>query len=632
MGIDLRKPIRKMSVESIRVNPVSAGVDSLTQGATLGWQDEYNAGVRAGVRWLTETAQGQDPDFTSLYQDRLAQERDTLAAQREAYPVLSGVSEVVGGLSSGGSAVAGAASRGHSVLNAWLRGIAAGSGAGALAGAGSGEGIEGRAAGSVEGAGIGAVLPGLGVPAAKVVGATARPLINMLNIPGTINHGKQAARKVLRALARDKKTVEGIGKRLGRAPDKPLTVVDVAGTSTRDLADAAALTPGPGSSRTENILQRRQQFQRSRIDRDLETISPSKDFYADFDKLMADRRTAANRLYENVADMDAPVQNGKNYQFNDLKELIESRPIMGDVIKDAQDYLKKFENKDFPMVLNFTDDGRVVVGNAITTRAVNQMKRALDRMWKNASRNDPGRASAILDQKKDLLRIIDDLNPEYKAARTRYASDSEALEAMKAGRKFMQGSANQKVHEFGKMSADERVFFRKGITEGIQDILDRSPDGADAVKRIFASAGNRKRFAAAFDSVEDYRDFTRNMINEARMSRTRNDIRGNSKTVRRTVALEDVRGAAPNVLDSLVAPVTSTLKRVGQRLDGFNARSGEEINKLLMSSDVNDLAALSRRQGADELAAENARKFLMGLSGGTGTVAGLLSGRRSDEP
>lgn len=144
-------------------NIVGGAADAVTQAVTGNLADEAGAGVRAGVRGVTNLIQGKDADFGGTYDRALADIRGREKQFATDHPVVATTAGVVGGLATG-LPVARAASGAASLPRTIAKSAATGAGYGALAGFGAGEGgFENRlneaVAGGALGAGLGAAVP-----------------------------------------------------------------------------------------------------------------------------------------------------------------------------------------------------------------------------------------------------------------------------------------------------------------------------------------------------------------------------------------------------------------------------------------------------------------------------------------
>jgi hypothetical protein len=137
-----------------------------------------------------------------------------------------------------------------------------------------------------------------------------------------------------------------------------------------------------------------------------------------------------------------------------------------------------------------------------------------------------------------MLSRVDELNPDYAAARAAYAGDSALLSAAKDGRRL----ATQRPEDFEMSLADiramspgERDFFRMGVARGLVDRINSTADGAEAtrMRQLFGTPFIREKLAATFDNPADFQRFAATMEQEIGIASTNRaiDPRGGSPTM-----------------------------------------------------------------------------------------------------
>lgn len=138
--------------------------------------------------------------------------------------------------------------------------------------------------------------------------------------------------------------------------------------------------------------------------------------------------------------------------------------------------------------------------------------------------------------RQPLVTELRRINPAYAAATDQFSSHSDSMEALASGRKFVLEDAEVTARDLKAMSPGDREFFRVGAARGIKDILSKTPDGADAVKRMFGSPQKRKVLEQVFADPALYKEFEERMKTEAGMFNTAKGVLGGSQTAEKLAA------------------------------------------------------------------------------------------------
>lgn len=175
-GDEIKAVLRKKFPPQQQAAPQSIGktvLDQSLQGATFGFADEVTDRMGAGIATL-----GGAGSYSDLLKEARNTTKEDLAAQLQQNPGTSILSNLAGGLLTGGAAAttkAGAALgnsvRGGNLAARVVKGIAPGAATGGLYGAGTaedGKRLEGAKSGAVYGAAIGGALPLAGAGLSKL--------------------------------------------------------------------------------------------------------------------------------------------------------------------------------------------------------------------------------------------------------------------------------------------------------------------------------------------------------------------------------------------------------------------------------------------------------------------------------
>jgi hypothetical protein len=140
----------------------------------------------------------------------------------------------------------------------------------------------------------------------------------------------------------------------------------------------------------------------------------------------------------------------------------------------------------------------------------------------------------------------------------------------------------------------------------IEDIVTKSPDGADAVKRIFGNPNIRAKLAAAFPDEASFKEFAKTMQAEAQMFATRGAVLQGSRTAPLS---ENIRDLGSNAFGDAVDIAASAATG---NTTGLLTKAGKAIASLtgqrVRESTANELARTMFTPSA--LAREDIRRLL----------------------
>lgn len=135
------------------------------------------------------------------------------------------------------------------------------------------------------------------------------------------------------------------------------------------------------------------------------------------------------------------------------------------------------------------NEGLDLANPAGSVQGLHYVKKALDDAIQAA---DGNAKRALLKAQEDLLGVVDDLSPDYKAARSAFADLSKPIDQMKIGQRLvdkstnalMQGSGNERLYAnaFGRMVSDEDALVRQATgfksNRGLADVLEPQQMGS----------------------------------------------------------------------------------------------------------------------------------------------------------
>lgn len=551
---------------------IDSFVRSVASGATFGFADEIAAGLDSLVSADPEKNVFVSGSFRENLERERARDRDISTPARIA-------GEIAGGLGTGVATAPLAVARGAGTLANLGRGAVAGAVEGGLAGAGFSEGgLEERAAGAARGAGAGAVV---GAAAPAIITGAVRAGQGVRNLArGGGRFASRAQDQLGQAIARDQQTPQQLAARIGRLGDQA-TVADVGGENVRGLGRAAAAIPGPAKAKAQRVLQSRQAQQGSRLRATVGETLSSTNFNDTVNDIIVRRKAASKPIYDEVlqaGNIAPPGARGDN-----LREFIGKAKLVKRAISRA---------KSLPKFADLPDTD---------IQVLDQAYKEIGGMAQKARRDGDGvMATNLSEMRVALKNRITNRVPEYEDALNIFTDDSQILDLVREGRRFIMEDAEITAKQIVDMPGSEREAFLIGASRALKDIVDRTPDSANAVRRIFGNRQTRDKIKALFPNVKEFRNFQRLMQQEGRFAETRNAILSGSRTAPLQAEISNLgvipkaaadvgadlaTGGPPGVVSGLIrgareavtGPSERTLQSVGDLLFTQGTKQNEDI-------------------------------------------------------
>jgi hypothetical protein len=598
------------------------------QGMGLGFGDEAEAGVRAAVG-------------SGSYDENLGRIRSEQDQFKQDNPVIATGAEIVGGV------VPAIASRGRTAPatlgRAVGRGMAEGTGYGATYGFGTGEGgFANRAVNAGISGLIGAAAGGVAAPVVTAAGWAGRqlagPLVNRAR--GLFQPEAEAGRRVATALDIDARGGQGIsdqGMAYARQQSgQPVMNMDQGGEVTRRLARSASnQSPEAGSTLQQNI-QDRFQGQGERINAFLQSrTGATGDVSGTHEGVQAAARRANRPAYRQA------YQDGDRGIWTPELERLSGSPDVLAAMKSASTTGKSRAINEgygaFNPGVQISDTGVVTFqrGAQGTPTYPNlqywdYVKREMDdaaNAARRAGRNDE--ATRLGEQARLLRDELDNNVPSYRGARQGAAAFFGAEDALEAGRNFVNLNADNAAarRALAGFQPAERALFEEGFVSSLMDKVNRIPDGADVVRRIWGSPKSREQIEMVLGQQRGH-EFEMFMTVEQMMDRGRAAL-GNSTTARQLVelGLAGTAGVGASMWTGdwqtglLVAALTRGGRGAMQRVDESVAR---RVATMLVSDDPTIY-----RQGLQTVA--RSRRWSNNLRGYLTTLSGVSAGQQAGQ-
>ncbi len=149
---------------------------------------------------------------------------------------------------------------------------------------------------------------------------------------------------------------------------------------------------------------------------------------------------------------------------------------------------------------------------------------------------------------KELDRLTGGEKSLYAAARKKYGDDAELVDAIRAGTKFFKLSPEANRAAMAKLSESGQEAYRNGASRAIQDVIEKTPDGASVSRRLFGNQMSRNKIEAVFPTGKgQFQDYSRRLTAEQKMAETKGFIGAGSRTTPMAAEMEDLTRIAGNI-------------------------------------------------------------------------------------
>lgn len=551
--------------------------------ASLNSSDEIGSALNAAF-----TSGG---DFMSRYNQNQKDFAEQMQLYENANPTLAPLAEVGGALASAVPlGLAGVAKLGAKGLS--QTGLGAGliaSGEGAIAGFMGGDTLEDRAGDAAIGAGLGFVA---GTAGAKLLEETFRVL----------GGGVELAKRKLKDTPQDevRRAIAKAAKADGLDADEALKMLDDLGPNATlmDLganfqseAFRAKAGFGEGKAKIGGFLDERQAGARARV-------------LAAAEEAVGEK---AGRLSTTTAQLEEEMRT----QAQPFYDMAYDKPFYMDDHKGLQSFLEK------PSVAKAYRKARSTVKDELGPESLSPVMR-LDHTARNlfdmAMDAKPGSNSRRQKHalRRELSGLLEEAVPDLAAARQIWGKGAEQKNAGEFGQDIFKTKHTQIADELEFMTDAEKVFYRRGALEAIEDKLGsvgRNRDASSALDK-YGSDNAEKQIRAAFDNPEP---LLKQMEAEHEMAKTRNEVSGNSKTTERNASLESIDDAVDMTqVGASVASGGNFITQAVAVLRGIKQLATPKMSQeaVVQMADVMVSNGLSRQQLQDMMSKEEVIKAL----------------------
>ena len=489
-----------------------------------------------------------------------------------------------------------------------------GAGAGGLSGFLNAEGgFQNRLDAAKAPAIISGALPVPLAGAGKVLGAGYRALTKPSVSKMGLSQGDDAVRQ---AIVDDVGSLDEATKilREARQAGKPMALADL-GDNTRGVFDAAHLLPGEGKRKISGFLRDRDDGILSRMTSDLKLAFGKRGRFFDEFKSMKDARAIkGGKIYDRANKKIIPMT-------RELTELFQT-PSMRNAIEKAREIAG--DNQVKLPDLSIDDAGRLVdasgdLVSGVQTQFLHYIKMGLDDVVFSAVPSAGiGQAQKGASQgvRHKLLDIMDANNTTYKVARNYWAGETASMNAMQLGRKFLTDDIDELGAAVANMGKGELDAFRIGAMQGLMDNIERQISTGSVANNVLKTQRNRSLIRQTFPKTEAgttaYNRFLNNLGREIDMKRTSAQVLGNSATMARKEAVDNLRAGATRALPptSITEAVMGLLRKNVAQLSDEQLRAATSRIADLMSDGGEEATARIMRELGDPSRAKKLVEFL----------------------
>ncbi|WP_375660254.1 glycine zipper family protein [Bartonella sp. CL74QHWL] len=494
-----------------------------TSGLTAGYSDEIQAANEAG---FTDYWRG-DKKAVEVYNRRVAKERAYQKALEEKYPWLSSGAYIAGSILPTLASLGIPALnflRAGSTLGSLGRGAIVGAGSGALHGSGAGKGYNDTVNSALAGGVGGAVLTPVAALGGMGISKAVRSLGNALKSPPVVRNyfnpaRKEVSNKALREVAKqlyDNKT-QKITERLSSEPQEVFLT---------DINEKLRQTLWNASKTNEDVYNLLKQAHEKRLggsvqrldDMMEQTIVP----YQHRDILSRTLKRQGKEAHDHLYEQARQTPIGREY-YPALNKLFENKGFQK-ALKEAVNTLE-----EHPLSINprrFYDRRFSSITYKPTIELLDQTKQSLDDLIEKSKKH--GDNQKILGYevlKQNLVKIMDEISPTYKAARGSAAKFKNFADSFEEGRQAL-GTKLEKSFERDAVQENlskgnwtkQNNTYQMGMRDALDDLLRKNDDPINEFSKLLKqnlASENLKRmigperfstFKKAVDQEQFYSD------------------------------------------------------------------------------------------------------------------------------
>ena len=396
------------------------------------------------------------------------------------------------------------------------------------------------------------------------------------------------------------------------------------GLATPELAvltEKVLAKPSAGQRQLAEQVAETQAGSTARVQEQVEKALPgSRDYFDAEDAITKNLRAIGDTEYQ------------KAYQVGSVRdpqiEEVIYNPELADVWKSAQ-RMARLNKRELSMKMEpVLDEGGNLVGLRPTgdsipdVEALDYFKRALDDKieagYRGTSSVGKGEASALRERRNELVSRLDELVPEYREARTKYAGDLEVRDALRLGRDILKRTMRPQElkRSLATMSDAEREALRTGARQSIFEPMEDAATNrnfAQALRGVRGDNAKMQKLQMVMDPAE-FRFFDRALRREDELFRRGSQAIKGSRNVsmaQGAATLDDMvaKGNIPEAVDFILAGTPGRIASFARWVSNLNPNKefGDKVytklsqvlaaNKPEELSDILSMLARSKSYG-----------------------------------
>jgi len=378
-------------------------------------------------------------------------------------------------------------------------------------------------------AGTGAVIGGVISPMADAVGALFK-WITAAKRPEAAND--KALRAILDRIEKDEKgggpSAQDMLDLLSTAPDNPMILPDVGGHNLSSLLGRIARSPGEAKQIISDFLSNRDLDAGLRLSEDVNQGIGQGSAHDTAHALAAARSKAAAPKYEAAFSriVTTPEEAERVQRFI-------HDPIGQDALQRGMRVIQleklaagePFKPTDYGVTRG--EDGRYVLGPGVPNlRLMDAVKRGYDEIVEDFRDKTTGRLNlnqygrAVNLVRATYVGELRDMYQRYAAALDAWGGPSRSIDALQAGREFLNREPEEIRRRLGALSPNDKEFYKLGAAAALRKMIARTGPQGDEARRIVGNAYTREQLRPLFDNDADYDKFINSVKAESMMFKT----------------------------------------------------------------------------------------------------------------
>ena len=354
-----------------------------------------------------------------------------------------------------------------------------------------------------------------------------------------------ARRRIATAFERDGVDAEQVGRNMVELGPEA-RIADGGGANTRSALDFNAVLPGQTKEQLENVIRNRQATRFNRLDENVVyALNGGYGRAGSVEKALTEQqKKVAGPLYQKAHSLSIDADK----ELIDVLDAAKKLGAYGEAktIATAERYPFTLENmtvgKSTTKTNPLTMAPEKVSGDAsrLAVRDIDYVKRGLDTLIERET-NEFGKVSskgrAFISLKNELLSKVDNLSPEFAAARQAFAGPAAVKSAIERGKNFWREEPVRLQDEIAGMTESEKQAFKIGAAEGLR-LKIGTPGGQTELLNMWKNNNTQERLKAILGDDIKYAQIVNMIQNEGKLKSLESLGRG-SQTAQRLFANED---------------------------------------------------------------------------------------------